>query len=40
MEKISMEEIKTGKILEIEQNKTSNISKKEDKNNNYRLTNN
>ena len=35
-----MEEIKTWKILEIEQNKMSNISTKEDKNNNYRLTNN
>jgi hypothetical protein len=39
MEKISIEEIKTGKILEIEQNKASNISKKENKNNNHRLIN-
>ena len=40
MEKILMEEIKTGKILEIEWKKMSNISTKEDKNNNYRLTTN
>ena len=35
-----MEEIKTRKILEIEWKKMSNISTKEGKNNNYRLTNN
>ena len=35
-----MEEIKTWEILEIKWKKMSDISTKEDKNNNYRLTSN